>query len=142
MHRYYIQYMQKISITFTIAQGASPWQEEDVDYFVYIKCNTHAYIGCDFDADIRCPYTHPYIACLAAAAGNNGDCSVVSAISATEQQRCWHRCCTKSIGAVLNNGVQAQVWTKRRARQGKGGAQPGPTWALLGRALMGPSEPW
>ena len=45
-------------------------------YFVYIRRNTHAYIRCNIDAYIRCPHTHAYIRCLAAAAGNNGDCTV------------------------------------------------------------------
>ena len=63
---------------FAFAQGASPLGGgKSCIYFVYIRCNTHAYIRCNIDAYIRCPYTHAYIRCLAAAAGNNGDCTVV-----------------------------------------------------------------
>ena len=46
-------------------------------YFECIRCNTHAYIRCNTDAYIRCPHMHACIRCLAAAAGNNGDCTVV-----------------------------------------------------------------
>ena len=45
-------------------------------YFVYTRCNTHAYIKCNIDAYIRWPYTQAYIKCLAATAGNNGDCTI------------------------------------------------------------------
>ena len=77
-------------------QGACPLGERNkyFIYFVCIRCNTHAHIRCNIDAYIRCPYTHAYIRCLSAAAGNNGDCTVVLGISAIEQQRCWQRCCT------------------------------------------------
>ena len=63
-------------------------------YFVCIRCSTHAYIRSNIDAYIKCLYTHAYIRCLAAAAGNHSDCTVVLGISATEQQLCWQRCCT------------------------------------------------
>ena len=77
------------------AQGVSPlWVGNSCIYFVYIRRNTHAYIRCDIGAYIRCHYTHVYIRCLAASVGNNGDCTVVLEISATEQKRCWQRCFT------------------------------------------------
>ena len=80
---------------FALAQGASPPGGRKMLYLCCIySCNTQAYIKCIIDAYIYYPHMHAYITCLAAAAGNNGDFTVVLGISATEQQRCWQRCCT------------------------------------------------
>ena len=72
---------------YLFVEGVRPGGEKDCIYFVYVRCNTH--VRFNIDAYIRYPYTNAYIECLAAAAaaGNNGDRTVVLGISATEQQR-------------------------------------------------------
>ena len=77
------------------AKGARPWGGgKSCIYFVYIRLILMD-IKCIIDAYIRCPYAHAYIRCLAAAAaGNSDDCTIVVGFLATEQQRCWQRCCT------------------------------------------------
>ena len=71
--------------------------------YIYIKCNTHAYIKCNIDAYIRCPYTHAYTRRLAAdaAAGNNGDCTVVLGITITTTLLA----ALLYLNAVINNGA-------------------------------------
>ena len=74
----------KINTNIFLPPGGLPlWRAQKLCIdFAYIRCNTCAYIRCNIDAYIRCPYTHAYIRSLAAADGNNGDCTVVVGNSA------------------------------------------------------------
>ena len=70
----------KTKTRFPLPRGLALWANAKIsDYFVYFRCNTHAYVRCNIDAYIRFPTAHAYITCFAAAAaaGNNGDCTVV-----------------------------------------------------------------
>ena len=62
----------EINTSFPLPQGSLPpgRAQNSGIYFVYIRCNAHAYIRWNIDAYIRCPYTHAYIRWPAAAAAD------------------------------------------------------------------------
>ena len=112
--------MQNKYMIFLPPRGAAPWAHAKFMFlllyiYIYIRRSTQAYIRCNIDAYIRGPHTHAYIECLAVAAGNNGDCNVVSGTALLQQQ-----CLSTSMNCYFVSKrllcTSARRWASRISR--------------------------